>query len=83
MVSVLNSGLVGLVLFQTSYYQDRINSPVMPIIAAFFISYFIASLFMVVYETAMDTVFICFLVDAEYNKVNHRMDGMDGWDCGT
>jgi hypothetical protein len=32
------------------------------------LAYLIASLFLVVYETTIDTIFLCFLVDVEQNE---------------
>ena len=40
---------------------------------AFLLSYMVASLFMVVYDTTIDTVFLCFLVDEEVNAVDGQM----------
>jgi solute carrier family 44 (choline transporter-like protein), member 2/4/5 len=78
MVALLTAGAVGVVLLYVDGYKDDINSPVLPCVVAFFVGYFVASIFMVVYDTAIDTIFLCFLVDAEFNADGNMMasDGL-------
>merc|ERR1712194_772629 len=45
--------------------DEDISSPVIPAIICFLLAYMVGSLFMVLYETAMDTIFLCFLIDEE------------------
>lgn len=42
---------------------DELNSVVMPSVVIFILAFIIASLFMVLFETAIDCIFLCFLVD--------------------
>jgi len=48
-------------------YTDDISSPVIPTLVMFLIGYVVSSLFMMVFDTAIDTIFLCFLVDCEHN----------------
>ena len=49
-------------------YKNDVSSPVLTAALVFLLSYMVASIFMVVYETAVDTIFLCFLIDEEQNK---------------
>jgi len=56
--------------------RDNMSSMFFPCVFIFVISYMASSVFMVLYETAIDTVFFCFLVDEECN-VGKRMYASD------
>ena len=45
-----------------------ISSPVLTAFLVFMLSYVVASIFIIVYETAVDTVFLCFFIDEEQNN---------------
>jgi len=47
--------------------DSPITSPVSPCIVIFLCSYLVAKIFMMIFETVVDTVFLCFLVDCENN----------------
>ena len=47
------------------FYKDNLSSPIFPAVVIFVLSFIIASLFMMVLEVAVDTVFLCFLIDEE------------------
>ncbi len=70
-VAFVTTGIAGVAMFR--YYGKELNSPVLPMITVFILAYMIASLFMSVVETVIDTVFICFLVDEKYNKASGKM----------
>jgi len=61
MVALLSMGICGLIASRV--YKDKISSPVMPMVVMFILSYAVAGMFMVIFETTVDTIFLCFLVD--------------------
>lgn len=61
MVASCSAGAMGLVIMHV--YKFELNSSIMPMVIMFLISFIIASMFMVIYETMIDSLFICFLVD--------------------
>lgn len=67
-VSLLTTGVAALVMANYPYYEQNLNSIIMPCSIIFLLSYLVASLFMAVFETTIDTTFICFLVDEENNR---------------
>jgi hypothetical protein len=70
-VSLLTTGIVGLVI--QNVYAEDLSSIAMPTFAVFILSYLISSLFMVSLDTAIDTIFFCFLVDEKFNKGTGQM----------
>ena len=67
LVCVFTTGICSMILYSPEYLNN-INSPVLPIVIVFIISYCIGTMFMEVYETCIDTVFMCFLIDEDQNK---------------
>jgi hypothetical protein len=67
-VAFLTAGIAGTVLIKMEYYQERVSSPIVPGLFIFIMAYLISSIFMVIYETGIDTIFLCFLIDEENNK---------------
>lgn len=65
--SLLATGVCGMILFSPTY-QSNVSSPAFLLVVIFIITWCIASLFMVVYETCIDSIFMCFLIDEENNK---------------
>ena len=61
-VAAITTGIAAMVLMYV-YSDSRLSSTVMPIVVSFIIAYVVASLFMEVFETALDTMFLCFLAD--------------------
>jgi len=45
----------------------------MPCVVIFILAFCIATLFMVIFECIIDTIFLCFLVDEKYNLNTPRM----------
>lgn len=72
-VTIVTTGLCALAFVSDPYYIAELNSPILPCLLIAFISYLVAALFMVVFETTMDTMFLCFLVDYEHNGAGHLM----------
>lgn len=66
-VCLATTGVSVLIIY---YAYDDLSGIMMPTIMIFLLSYVIASAFMTVYETAVDTVFLCFLLDEEWNAKN-------------
>jgi hypothetical protein len=77
LVAVVTTGIANYVL-SLDQYSANISSTFFPTIAVFLLSYTIASLFMVVFDTTVDTTFMCFLVDEENNKESGNMFASPG-----
>merc|ERR1712154_678214 len=60
---IFTTGFAVFMLYYLPYYQDNISSFIFPAIIIFVISWMIASFFMVVLQVAVDTIFLCFLID--------------------
>jgi len=54
-------------------YGDEISSIAMPCFVIFVLAYLVATLFMALFETTIDTIFLCFLIDEELNKASGQM----------
>jgi hypothetical protein len=65
-VALFTTGLVAIVI--DKHYQDDVSSLVMPAVVIFLVSYLVASLFMVIFDVTIDTVFLCFLIDEKFNR---------------
>merc|ERR1719365_411070 len=59
-------------------YKSELSSPILPLFIIFVISLAVALMFLTVYDTAIDTVFMCFLLDEKHNKANGRMLADEG-----
>ena len=66
-IPLLVTGLSVIVFESVEYYQENLNGYVYPAIMVFLVSYVTSSLFMEVFEVALDTIFLCFLVDEHVN----------------
>lgn len=66
-VCLATTGVSVLIIY---YAYDDLSGIMLPMILIFLLSYVIASAFMTVYETAVDTVFLSFLLDEEWNLKN-------------
>lgn len=62
-IACLTTGICLAVMYNYPYYVNNLSSEIFPSIAIFIISYLIGSLFMMVFEVGVDTIFLCFLVD--------------------
>jgi hypothetical protein len=67
MIALLTTGVSAMVILVFGL-DKQMSTMMLPIIFIFIESYVIASLFMAVYDTAIDTIFLCFLIDEEANK---------------
>ena len=66
-VTVFSTGICALILF-SDQYKNAISSPAMPVVICAILTYCVGAMFMEVYETCIDTVFMCFLIDEDKNK---------------
>merc|ERR1719397_1167803 len=62
------TGLAGLLLMTLEPYKSEMSSLTFPLVIIAILNYFVGWILMEVYETCVDTVFLCFLVDEENNK---------------
>jgi choline transporter-like protein 2/4/5 len=67
-IASITMGIAGYILTKMPQYADRVTSPVFPCLFVFIEAYVIASVFMLIFDTSIDTVFLCFLVDCEQNN---------------
>jgi len=61
------TGIAGLILLSIEPYSTDMSSITLPLLVVCVLNYFVGWIFMEVYETAVDTVFLCFLIDEENN----------------
>ncbi|ETO20795.1 hypothetical protein RFI_16422, partial [Reticulomyxa filosa] len=64
-ISALTTGICMIAFSEATYYSHNLSSILLPGLAVFIVSYMIGSLFMLVYEVAVDTIFLCYLVDEQ------------------
>jgi hypothetical protein len=76
-IAVANTGICYLILTQWHELSDKINSPIPPLVAVFFISYIIASVFMSLFSIASTALVQCFLTDVEISRGSGG-NGLDG-----
>jgi len=72
LIPLASTGLMALVMLSHSDFED-LSSPFLPLAIIFIISFGVAQLFMTVYDTAIDTIFMCFLIDEVHNKDGGQM----------
>merc|ERR1712013_522160 len=79
-ISSLNTGLAVLVMRYNAYFADNLSSFLMPAVVIFVLSWTVSALFMMVFEVAVETIFLCFLVDEEVHGeakfANHGLTQM-------
>jgi len=69
-VAMATTGIAAIIFIGVEHYKTDLSSLAMPCAVVFLLSYLVSSLFMVVFETTIDTTFLCFLVDEEHNPNN-------------
>mmetsp|Transcript_20795 Transcript_20795/g.14907 ORF Transcript_20795/g.14907 Transcript_20795/m.14907 type:complete len:125 (+) Transcript_20795:1561-1935(+) len=67
-ISVANTIIGYLLIDQINEYKDEINSPIGPMIVIFFISYFVATMFMSIYTTTSTCILHCLYADVDICK---------------
>jgi len=70
-VSLITTGLCGLII--QGVYGDVVTSIAMPCFVIFLLSWMVATLFMALFDTTIDAIFLCFLIDEEMNKASGQM----------
>ena len=68
MIPIITTAISGFILYNINPYKSELGSPILPLIIIFIISLTIAMMFLTVYDTSIDTVFLCFLIDEKQNK---------------
>lgn len=71
--AMATTALCAIILMNVEAYADTLSSPVTPCMMIFLISFSMCHLFMAVFHAVIDTVFLCFLVDAETNEAGSMM----------
>merc|ERR1712176_666839 len=77
-IFLTSTALAGLIMVYIEPYKSDMSSIIFPIVTIAIMTYTVGWLFMVVYETAVDTVFLCFLVDEQNNKESGTMLADEG-----
>jgi choline transporter-like protein 2/4/5 len=72
-VPLMTVGICGAILVMVEPFKTDISSPVWPLLVIAIFSLAIGMLFIIVYDTAIDTVFLAFLIDEKYNKGKKMM----------
>jgi len=72
-VALCTAALVAWYLRTIEPFASNVTSPLAPAMLVFFIGYILSGLFFVVFSATIDTLFICFLIDAEVNKEGEMM----------
>jgi len=67
MVVLLTTGITAFLFINIEYYKDNLNSIIVPTALACLIAYGTATVFMMVFEAAVDSIFMCFLIDEKFN----------------
>jgi hypothetical protein len=78
LIPLITVGLCGSVLFYAEPFKSDIDSIVWPLLVIFVLSVAVGLLFLTVYDTAIDTVFMCFLIDEKVNKQQGMMLADEG-----
>ena len=77
-IAAATAGISVLIMSRVSTYSGEMSSLFVPCVVVFLLSYVVASLFMAVFSTTVDTVFLCFLVDCQENEKDGIMLASDG-----
>jgi len=78
MIPLATTGVCAVLLLNAEPYKSELSSPIYPLVVIFIVSIAVALMFLTVYDTAIDTVFMCFLLDEKHNKKNGRMLADEG-----
>jgi len=67
-ISLTVMGLFGYGFYAIDYLRQYVSNPILPSLLIFVLSYVVASIFMLIFEAVIDTIFFCFLVDCKNPK---------------
>lgn len=73
MIPLMTVGFCGLILMNVEPFATDISSPIAPLVVILILALAVAILFLTVYDTAIDTIFLCFLIDEKHNKSSGEM----------
>jgi len=71
LVALASTGIACIII--KFVYKEDVSSIVMPGVVIFILTFVVATIFMVVFETIVDTVFLCYLVDSKINGDDRTM----------
>ena len=74
-IAVVNTGACYVGLLNWPQLYSKLNSPIPPMVAVFFLSYLIASVFMALFSIATNALVQCFLTDVELSRGKLNEDG--------
>lgn len=69
-IAAMTVGLCALLLLNADPWKSQVSSAFVPCLLIFFLSYGVAWLFFLTFETVADATFLCFLVDCENAQKN-------------
>lgn len=78
MIPLMTTAMCAGILIFMDPYKSELSSPIYPLVMIFIISLSVALMFLTVFDTAIDTVFMCFLLDEKHNKENGKMMADEG-----
>jgi len=73
LIPLMSTAIMALIAMNVDQFEKELSSPIVPLVIVFFIAYGVGMLFMTVFDTAIDTVFLCFLIDEKHNKNDGQM----------
>lgn len=73
MTAIFSSAACAAILLYFSPYKESVSSITLPCALVFIIAYCIGSVFLCIFDAAIDTIFMCFLLDEEKNMEGGRM----------
>merc|ERR1712072_711559 len=68
MIVLLTTGVSGLILLNVDKYKEELSSVLLPCVLIAIMAYCLSTVMMSVFDAAIDTIFMCFLVDEKFNK---------------
>jgi len=72
-VSLLTTGVCSLILTRVKYFSEQLDSVALPAVIIFLVSYYVANVVLATYESVIDTIFLCFLIDEQVNGGSGNM----------
>lgn len=71
-VITIGAAVIGaIILIYADYYQDKVYSPIIPIVLMLLIAYAVSYMFMSIYSIGSDAIIQCYLMDEEIQRDNH------------
>jgi len=73
LIPLMTMAICAALMLNSEPYKSELSSPILPLVVVFIVAYGVAQMFLTVYDTAIDTIFLCFLLDEKHNKANGKM----------